>query len=94
MMQWNISHLMIAENNKMAIQRQSHKETANREKNFYHFENRPMVSALCTPVQVSMLPKSAKSQGLPDGTARENILPVCRSPYYWWTGAESILQSP
>ncbi len=85
---------VLAENNKTAILKQSQKEITNHEKGFYRFEDRPTVSALCTPVQVSILPKHTEPQGISGGNAGKNILTVCRFPYYRWTGAESILRPP
>ncbi len=85
---------MLAENNKMAIQKQSHRETINDKKAVCCFEDRPAVPAFCTPVQISILPKRTKPQGLLDGTAKKDILTVCRFPYYRWTGAESSLRPP
>lgn len=89
-----ITFYMLAENSKMAIQKPSNEETTKDEKDFYRFADRPMVSALCTPVQVSILPKRTKPKGLPDRTVKEGILTLCRFPYYRWTGAGSIFRFP
>ena len=88
-----ITFNMLAENNKV-IQKQGQKEVIKEEKDFYRLEDRPMMSALCTPVQASAPPKRTKPQGTSGGKARTDRLTVCRFPFYRWTGPESILRPP
>ncbi|WFR59183.1 helix-turn-helix domain-containing protein [Anaerocolumna sp. AGMB13025] len=88
-----ITFNMLAENNKV-IQKQSQKEITNEEKGFYRFEDRPMMSDLCTSVQASAPPKPTKLQGTYGGKARTDSLTVCRVSLYRWTGVESILRPP
>ena len=85
---------ILSESNKIAIQKQSQQEITNPQKSFYCFEDRPILSALCTPVQVSIPPKPTKLQDIPDVNTGKDLLTVCRFPYYRWTGEEFILRPP
>lgn len=85
---------MLAENNKIVIKKQSQQEITNQEKSFYHFEDRSMVSALCTPVQGLLPTKRTKLQSISDVNVKKDFLTFCQFSFYRWTGAESILQPP
>lgn len=85
---------MLAENNKLVIKKQSQQEITNQEKSFYRFEDRPMVSALCTPVQGLLPTKRTKLQSISDVNVKKDFLTFYQFPFYWWTGVESILQPP
>lgn len=85
---------ILTENNKIATQKRSQKEITNYKKGFYRFEDRSMVSALCNPVQASILPKSTKPQSITDINRNKNFLMFHQIPSYHWTGVESILQPP
>lgn len=85
---------MLAENNKKALQKQNQQEITNQEKSFYNFEDRPIVSALCTPVQGLLSIKRTKRQSIFDVNVKKDFLTFCQFPFYRWTGAESILQPP
>lgn len=90
----HITFDMLAKNNKIVIQKQSKHEIRNQEKRFYRFEDRSMVSALCTPVQGLLLTKRTKLQSISDVNVKKDLLTCCQTPFYRWTGEESILQPP
>ncbi len=86
---------MLAANNKIEIQKQQYQEiTKNNEKSFYRVENRPMVSAICPSVQISIHPKRTMLQCIPNVNKMKYFLSVCQIPFYRWTGVESILIPP
>ena len=90
----HITFDMLAKNNKIVIQKQSQQEFTNHQKSYYRFKDRPMMPALCTPVQGFIQTKRTKLQSIPDVDLRKDFLTVCLFPCYWWTGAESILRPP
>lgn len=56
--------------------------------------DRPVRSALCTPVQVSTMLEFVKSRIVFDRKDQPLLLPTFHSPFLQWTGWESILVPP